>query len=265
MDIAVIGGTGHVGALVVAELAARGDTVRVVSRSAPKADALGGGKVEHRRADLSTGEGLAEALEGADAVVNAVGDPRGRTEILVEGTRRVLAAEARAGVGHHVAISIVGTDRSQIGFHKATAAQERVVIDGPVPWTIVRATQFHTLVDQLFSTTAKARLLPRSSGRVQPIDPAVVARWLADAVHGGPAGRLPDIGGPEVLTLSQLARIWARSAGGFYLPLPIPGVGAAGRALRDGVLTDPAAAVEGPTFAQWLALRTADVRESSLR
>src|SRR5262245_40561386 len=144
MDIAVIGGTGHVGALVVAELAARGDTVRVVSRSAPGPGARGA-NVEHRRADLATGEGLTAALDGADAVVNAVGDPRGRPEILVEGTRRVLEAEAKAGVGHHVAISIVGTDRSQIGFHKATAAQERVLIDGPVPWTIVRATQFHTL------------------------------------------------------------------------------------------------------------------------
>lgn len=264
MKTAVVGGTGHVGSLVVAELAARGDEVRIVSRRAPAR--LPDGDVEHRAVDLAGGAGLVEALDGVETVVNAVGDPRGSVEVLVEGTRRLLAAEAQAGVGHHVAISIVGTDRSQVGFHKATLAQEQVLLDGPVPWSIVRATQFHTLVDQVLGMLASKRLLPRGSGRLQPIDPAVVASWLADAAHGGPAGRLPDIAGPEVLTLSQLAQTWRLRHPGRYLPLPIGRLGSFGRALHDGVLTDPAARVEGPTFAQWLDRTTAPaVTESSVR
>jgi uncharacterized protein YbjT (DUF2867 family) len=264
MITAVVGGTGHVGSFVVAELAARGDTVRILSRGAPAR--LPDGDVEHRAVDLAGGAGLADALDGVEVVVNAVGDPRGRTQVLVEGTRRLLAAEARAGVGHHVAISILGTDRSSFGFHKATLAQEQVVAGGPVPWSVVRATQFHTLVGQAFAFLAGKRLLPSGEGRVQPIDPAVVASWLADAAHGEPAGRLPDIAGPEVLTVSQLAAIWRERHPGRYLPLPTGRLGALGRALRDGVLIDPGAAVEGPTFAQWLDRTSVPVaRAASVR
>jgi uncharacterized protein YbjT (DUF2867 family) len=265
MNAAVVGGTGVVGSRVVAALVARGDAVTVISRSAPAPGAAIPG-VGHRRADLMTGDGLAAALDGVDVVVNAVSDPAGRSEVLVEGTRRLLAAEAQAGVGHHVAISIVGCDASELRYHRVTRAQEQVVVDGPVPWTVLRATQFHTLVDMVLSTLAKKRLLPRGSGLLQPIDPGVVARRLADAAHGEPSGRLPDIAGPEVLTVSQLAQIWrTRTRRGPFIPLPVPGVGAVGRPLRRGVLTAPAAAVEGPTFGEWLAGKTAAVRESSAR
>lgn len=264
MQIAVIGGTGHLGARVAEELAARGHAVRTVSRTAPPAGRLADG-VEHRHADLATGAGLDAALAGAAVVVNAVGDRRGRAEVLVDGTRRLLAAEARAGVEHHVAISIVGADRSRFRYHRATVAQERAVIDGPVPWTILRATQFHTFIDELLAAAAKRRLLPRGRGLLQPIDPGVVASWLADAVDAGPAGRLPDIAGPEVLTVSALADQWRRGRPGRLLPLPVDRLGAAGRALRGGALIDRDAAVGGPTFAQWLERERGDVRQWAVR
>jgi len=257
MTTAVFGGTGDVGGKVVAELAARGEAVAIVSRNPPApgtpAAAALGERVVHRPVDLASGDGLAAALDGVETVVNVVGDARGRAEVLVAGTRRLLEAEAVAGVGHHVAISIVGCDRSQIGYHRTTLEQERAVTNGPVPWSTLRATQFHTLVARVFAVAARARLVPTGTGLLQPIDSAVVARRLADAAQAGPSGRLPDVAGPQVLMLSELAATWRDHAGRRLLPLRLPGVGSVGRALRDGLLCNREAATDGPTFAQWLA------------
>jgi len=273
MKTAVVGGTGELGGNVVAALAAHGGEVVAISRNRPApgtpaalAIEAHGGRVEHRSADIGSGEGLAAALEGVEVVVNAVGDQRGRREVLVEGTRRLLAAEAAAGGGHHVAISIVGCDRSQVGYHRTTLEQERVVCDGPVPWTVLRATQFHSLVARVFAATARVGLVPSGGGILQPIDPAVVAGRLADAALTDPAGRLSDVAGPQVRTMRELAADWRAHAGRRLLPLPLPGVGSFGRALRDGVLCAPNAAVAGPSFAQWLVARDATgVRESVAR
>lgn len=270
MDVAVIGGTGVLGRLVAAQLAARGDAVRLVSRTAPAAGspaaALVAAGAQHRAADLRSGEGLAAALAGVDAVVDASNDARAARQTLVEGGRRLLAAEAAAGVGHHVAISIVGCDRTPLGYYRAKTEQEQVVASGPVAWSLLRATQFHQLVDGLFAGAARAWLLPVSGARVQPIDPAVVAVRLADAAHAGPGGRLPDLGGPRVQTLAELAAAWrAGHAGRRLLRLPLPLPPRLGRALRDGALTTPDGAADGPDFAQWLAGVRDDVRESVQR
>jgi uncharacterized protein YbjT (DUF2867 family) len=254
MRVAVIGGTGGLGALVVAELAARGDAVRAVSRNAPPDGALPAG-AEHARADVVSGEGLAAALDGVEAVLDAANASPRHGRLLVEGTRRLLAAGAEAGVGHHLLISIVGCDRVPNGYYDAKVAQERALAGGAVPWSVLRATQFHTLVDGLFRATARRRVLPRGRMLLQPVDAAVVARRLADALHGGPAGRLPAVAGPQVETLSALARAWRAQRGGALAPLPIPSVGRGFRAMAAGGLTDPRAAAGGPTFAQWLAAR----------
>lgn len=266
MKVAVIGGTGVLGRLVVARLAAGGDEVRVVSRHPPAGGAASlGARVEHHRADVRGGEGLAAALDGVETVVDAVNASRAARAVLVEGGRTLLAAEAAAGVGHHVAISIVGCDRVSIGYYRTKVAQEEVVAAGPIPWTLLRATQFHQLVEGLFAAAGRARLLPRGGVRVQPIDPSVVAARLAAAVHAGPGGRLPDVGGPEVRTLTELAGDWRAHGGRRALPLPLPLPGKLGRALRGGALCDPAAALPGVTFAQWLAREGADVPESVAR
>jgi uncharacterized protein YbjT (DUF2867 family) len=256
MRVAVIGGTGELGALVVAELAARGDEVRAVSRTAPAAGTLPDGAA-HARADLASGDGLAGALAGVEVVVEAANDRRRAREVLVEGTRRLLDAEAAAGVRHHVAISIVGCDRVPHPYYQAKVAQEAALAQSPVPWTLLRATQFHALVAGAFASAARARVLPKARVPLQPIDAAVVARRLAALAHAAPAGRVADVAGPQVESLDALAQQWRAHAGRRLLPLRIPprALGKGGREMAEGKLTDPAAAADGPTFAQWLAAR----------
>jgi uncharacterized protein YbjT (DUF2867 family) len=253
MRIAVVGGTGTLGALVVAELAARGDEVRIVSRRAPAAPPAAG--VTHRRADLASGEDLAEAVAGVETVVDAANELRRARAVLVGGTRRLLAAEAAAGVGHHVAVSIVGCDRVPLAYYGAKVAQEEAVTTGPVPWSVLRATQFHQLLDAIFRATARFRVVPSGNARLQPIDPRVVASGVADAVHAGPAGRLPNLAGPHVEALSELADAWRARRGRRVVSLHVPTVGRAARRMRAGELCDPGAAAGGLTFAQWLAAR----------
>lgn len=255
MKVAVIGGTGVLGRLVVAELVERGDEVLALSRSRPAAELPGG--ASHRRVDLVGGEGLDTGLAGVEAVVDASNAPpaprRRARQVLVEGSERLLRAEAEAGVRHHVTISIVGCDRVPMAYYGAKVAQEQAVESGPVPWSLLRATQFHTLLDWAFASAARFRVLPTGTARVQPIDPAAVAVRLADVTHGGPAGRLPSLAGPEVKTLSELARTWRQAKGGSLLPVRIPMIGRRGRALRAGGLCEPDAAATGTrTFEDWL-------------
>jgi uncharacterized protein YbjT (DUF2867 family) len=254
--VAVVGGTGVLGRLVVGRLVARGDDVVILSRSPGAALPEG---VAHRRVDLESGGGLAAGLDGVEVVVdasNAPPMPRDRAQkVLVEGSKRLLRVEAEAGVRHHVAVSIVGCDRVPMAYYGAKVAQEEVVAAGSVPWSLMRATQFHTLLDWAFAGAARFGVVPTGRARVQPIDPAIVASRLADAVHADPGGRLPDIAGPEAQTLGELARAWRRARGRRSLPLRIPTVGRAGGALRDGGLCEPEAATAGPTFERWLAGR----------
>jgi uncharacterized protein YbjT (DUF2867 family) len=251
LKVAVVGGTGGLGSLVVAELAARGDEVVALSRS-PRSAALPSG-ASHRRADLATGEGLGEGLDGVEVVVDASNALREAREVLVEGSKRLLGAEAEAGARHHVAVSIVGCDRVPMPYYRAKVAQEKAVESGGVPWSLLRATQFHSLLDWAFGRVARFRVLPTGAARIQPIDPAAAAARLADAAHAEPSGRLPDLAGPEVLTLTELAKTWRRARGRHLLPVRIPMVGRVGRAVGDGALCDPAAAVESSSFAEWLA------------
>jgi len=142
MKTAIIGGTGTLGSLVLAELTQRGHDVRALSRSAPE-----------YRVDLATGEGLEAALAGCDVVVDASNNSsRHAADILVGGSRRLLAAEQAAGVKHHVCVSIVGCEQVPMGYFTAKAEQEQVVEQGPVPWSIVRATQFHEYVLAMLTT-----------------------------------------------------------------------------------------------------------------
>jgi uncharacterized protein YbjT (DUF2867 family) len=250
MKVAVIGGTGVLGKLLVADLAARGDEVRALSRTAPPTLPEG---ATHHRVDLTNGEGLAGALAGVEVVVDASNsNPRKAGPVLVDGTERLLAAGAQAGVRHHIGISIVGCDRVPTSYYKVKVEQEEAIAAGDVPWSLLRATQFHSLLAWALSQAGRARLMPTGNARLQPIEPAVVAARLADVVHTEPAGRLEDIAGPEVLTLSELARRWRRADARWMLPLPIPMIGKVGRPLREGALCNPDAAAGGATFEQWL-------------
>jgi uncharacterized protein YbjT (DUF2867 family) len=129
MNIAVIGGTGTLGHHVVEQARSRGHEARSLSRSSADFPV-----------DLTTGAGLEAALAGVEVVVDASNAQKGAQEVLVEGSRRLLAAERDAGVRHHVLISIVGIEQTPARYYATKVAQERVVSDGPVPWTIVRGT-----------------------------------------------------------------------------------------------------------------------------
>jgi uncharacterized protein YbjT (DUF2867 family) len=246
--VAVVGGTGTLGALTVGELLTKGASVRVLTRGASGVPT----GAEHRRVDLTTGEGLDGALAGVDAVIDAANSTKGAEETLVAGTRRLLEAGAAAGVGHHLAISIVGIDRVPLSYYRVKLAQEEAIEAGPLPWSILRATQFPQLLDSALAGAARFGVRPTGGAKLQPVDPRVVAARLADAALAAPAGRLPDIAGPRVQTLGDLSRLWASARGKHRIPLRVPAIGKVGKALAAGGLCDPGAAVPGPTFEEWL-------------
>jgi uncharacterized protein YbjT (DUF2867 family) len=250
MRIAVAGGTGTIGRRIAAALRGQDHEVRTCSRHSPE-----------YRIDLTTGAGLDAALEGCEVVIDASNGPpvppsRSR-QVLVEGSLRLLAAERRAGVRHHVCVSIVGIDDIPLGYYRVKVEQERVVEAGEVPWTIVRATQFHDLLGGLFAALAHAYLTPVAEVRIQPVDVEeagdAVARFAVGV--GGPQFKRVNVAGPEVQDLGSLARMWRDATGAHTLDVPIPLslMGGLGRALRDGRLTCAAPDVRGTrTFADWL-------------
>jgi uncharacterized protein YbjT (DUF2867 family) len=248
MTVAVVGGTGTLGSLVVADLLGRGERVAVLSRRAERVPA----GAEHRRVDLTSAAGLDLALDGVSAVVDAANSQKGAKDTLVVGTTRLLEAGARAGVANHVTVSIVGCDRLAISYYKVKVEQERALEAGDVPWTLLRATQFHQLVDSAFAAAACFGVRPTGTAKVQPIDPALVAARLAEAALSTPAGRLPDIGGPRVQTLTELSGAWAAARGKHRLHLRVPAWGKIGKSLAAGAICDERAAAPGEDFEEWL-------------
>ena len=249
MQVAVVGGTGTLGAPLVTELIARGEEVRVLSRGTSAAPPAG---ATHRRVDLVSGEGLTEALKGADVVVDAANAQKQPGKVLVEGTKRLLEAGSEAGVRHHVAISIVGCDKVPLSYYKLKTEQEEIVASAPVPSSLLRATQFHPFLAGLFAAAAKTRLRITGAAQLQPIDVGVVARRLADAVQADPGGRLPDLAGPEVRELGELSHAWQCIDGRRLIPMRIPSFGKLGSALSGGALCNRGATTPGPSFEEWL-------------
>ena len=244
MKIAVAGGTGVVGRHVVREAEARGHEVLVLTRSTG--------------ADLMTGVGLADRLAGVEAVVDVVStreqSRRKAEEFFGTVTRNLLGAEADAGVGHHVVLSIIGIDLVPSGYYQGKLLQERLTEGGAVPWTILRASQFHEFAQQAlgFATLGPFSMVPRMT--TQPVAAREVAAALVDLVERGPQGRVADLAGPEVHELVDLARRVNATKGlgrrvvGVRLP------GAWGRGMRSGDLTPRADGPRGTlTFEDWLA------------
>lgn len=250
MKVAVVGGTGTLGKPLVAALAAHGDEVRALSRRAPKRLPK---SASHHCIDLTVGEGLTEALAGIEVVIHAAdSNPRNAAPVLVEGSKRLLRAGAQAGVRHHVGISIVGCDQVPIPYYKVKVEQERTIAAGDLPWSLLRATQFHDLLAWAFGRAGRFGLIPTGRARLQPVEVTVVAERLVELIHSPPAGRVADIAGPRVETLTELAHAW-RQAGHRGLPLRIPSLGRIGRPVREGALCDPRAAGGSATFEEWLA------------
>jgi uncharacterized protein YbjT (DUF2867 family) len=243
MRIAIVGGTGTLGRHVAAELAERGHEIRVLSRSG------------EYRVDLTTGDGLARALDGCAAVVDASNNSSAKRarQVLVAGSQRLLAAGEAAGVDHHVCVSIVGCDQVPMGYYRVKVDQEHIVETGQVPWSIVQATQFHELVASALAAAGKFGLVPVPSAQLQTIAAAEVATAVADVAEGSPRKGRVRVAGPEITTARELARAWRRVTGRRALLVPVAVPGKLGRALRDGGLTAPQSELRGTvTFAEWL-------------
>ncbi|MEV4429296.1 NAD(P)H-binding protein [Streptomyces sp. NPDC049602] len=257
--VLVTGGTGHLGRDVVARLKPS-HRVRVLARSpGPDPD------VEWFRGDLATGEGIAAAVSGADVVVHAATlSPAARRgfllpadfwrsppEVDVDGTRRLLDAAARAEVVHFAYVSIVGVDRARIPYMRVKHTAEELVRTGPVPWSILRATQFHWLTDRMLGKAARLPVLALPTDlQTQPVDSQDFADHLAERVAEGPGGRCMDFGGPQVLTLGDVIASWQRIRGRQRRLLRLPVPSAVERAARD--LTCPDGKRGTTTWADWL-------------
>jgi uncharacterized protein YbjT (DUF2867 family) len=249
MRIAIVGGAGTLGRHVTAELAGRGHDVRVLSRSS-----------QDHPVDLISGQGLIAALDGCEAVVDAsnASAPKRAAQVLVQGSGRLLAAEQQAGVRHHVCISIVGCERVPMGYYRVKVDQEHVVDQGPVPWSIVRATQFHELAAAALAAASRWHVLPLPDMRLQTVAAAQVAEVVADVASGEPGRGRIQVTGPQVTTAAALARTWKRLTGRRAISVPVPVPGKLGRALRTGGLIAEHADVLGTlTFADWLAMQIA--------
>jgi uncharacterized protein YbjT (DUF2867 family) len=241
MVIGVLGGTGTAGREVTAELRRRGHEAIVLSRGAPPAG-------PHRRVDV-TGEGLDEAMAGLDAVVDVVS---GTADVLVDGVARALRAARAAGVGHWVSLSVVGAGAIPFAYHRAMGGREDVVRAGEVPWSILRATQFHTLLGVVFSAATRRGVLPLLRVPIQPVDVGEVAVALADQVEAAPKGAVAELAGPRVERLDELALAWARAHEVRRLRVRIPALGRALRIVRAGALTSSTAPRGTVGFADWL-------------
>ncbi|MEU7854435.1 NAD(P)H-binding protein [Nonomuraea sp. NPDC049141] len=243
MRIAVAGATGNIGSLTVAALDREGHDVIPISRS------LG--------VDLVTGDGLDDTLTGVEALIDVTNGPAADRDETVAyftaTTRNLLAAEERAGVRHHVLLSIVGIDQIEGNAHYAgKREQERLVAAGPVPWTIVPATQFHDFAAMVASWTEQDGVATIAPLLVQPIAPADVADVLAEITVGAPRGRYVDVAGPEPQDLVDMARR-TNQARGLEVKLVPTWSGLFGPSMAGNILLPGDGARIAPTtFDEWL-------------
>ncbi len=202
--------------------------------------------------DLATGSGLAAALHGVGTVIHCATDPRSAGADL-RAAEQLLAA-ARDERPHLVYISIVGIDRIPLRYYQDKLAVERLVEGAGLPWTILRTTQFHDLVRTLLRPLVRLPVVPVPAGiRVQPIDVDEVAARLLDLAAAGPAGRAPDLGGPQVRDAADLARAYLRHLGRRRPVVPVPVPGPIARGYRDGANLVPDNRSGGRTWEEFLA------------
>ncbi|WP_274564727.1 SDR family oxidoreductase [Streptomyces spiramyceticus] len=260
MDTVLItGGTGHLGRDVVAALKSR-YRVRVLARSRGQDP-----DVEWIKGDLATGAGVQDSVSGAQIVIHAATlSPAARRGYLlpsdfwrsppqvdVDGTSRLLEEARKAGVAHFAYISIVGVDRSRIPYMLVKRAAEELVRAGGVPWSVLRATQFHWLADRMLGKASRMPLLAVPGALVtHPVDSRDFAAYVADRVQDGPGGDCEEFGGPEVLELRDLVRQWQQARRRRFRVLNAPAPARLQRAARD--MTAPNGRLGETTWSDWL-------------
>ena len=197
MHILITGGTGHLGREFAQNALANGHRVRIASRKPRPAGAPEG--LDWATLDLGSGEGVDDALRGIDAVVHAASDPRPSSKVDVEGTRRLAALSRDHGVKHLLYVSIVGIDRIPFPYYKRKLEAERIVAESGVPYSILRAAQFHYFIDLLLGAAARTPLfMPMPSGfHVQSIDTGDVAARMGEVLAAGPGASSRTSPGPS--------------------------------------------------------------------
>jgi uncharacterized protein YbjT (DUF2867 family) len=204
MKIVVIGGTGLIGSKTVALLRQGGNEVTAAS--------------PNTGVDTITGDGLKEALAGAQVVIDLANAPSFEDSAVLEffetSGRNLLAAEAAAGVRHHVALSIVGTDRApDNGYFRAKVAQEKLIVASGIPYTIIRATQFMEFLGAIAASSVDGNTVRLSPGLFQPIAADDVAAFVADVAVAAPTGGIVEIAGPERAPFNEIVARYLKAVG----------------------------------------------------
>jgi uncharacterized protein YbjT (DUF2867 family) len=255
--ILVTGGTGTLGRHVVRRLRGAGCDVRVLSRRGHEAK----DGIEFLTGDLSTGDGIEPAVDGVAAIVHCAGGPRGDADM----TRNLVReASSQTRPPHLVYISVVGADlipvvsrvdHAMFGYFESKRGAERVVAGSGLPWTTLRATQFHDLILAVARQLAKLPVVPVPAGfRVQPVEADEVAARLVEFTLGEPVGQAPDMGGPRVYGAADLFGGYLRASKRRRRPIvPLWLPGKAARVFRDGANLAPEAAVGHRTWEEFLA------------
>lgn len=243
----IIGSTGLIGSQLVQNLAAAGHSIVEVSQST--------------RADVLTGEGLDEALAGADVVIDVVNSatPEDSSEGFFKQTSANLStAAARAGVGHYVVLSIVGADRLApvAGYMRGKVAQEAAAAASGVPWTVVRSTQFHELTEGITESLIVDDIVRVPAASIQTIASAELASLLADIALGTPRNEIHEIGGPQRVSFADMTRTVLDHQGRDLEIVEDPTVGYFGLPIEPTTLVPHETAPRGLTpLADWLARR----------
>lgn len=239
--ILITGGTGTLGRVVARRLLDSGACVRILSRGRRPAG-VETGQAEYVVGDVKTGEGVAEAMADVDAVV-----------VCVDPAQRVVEAALLAERPHLVYISIVGVDRIPLGYYRRKLADEELISASGLPWTVLRATQFHDLVAVMLRGLAAPPVMIVPAGfSFQPIDVRDVTVQLAALALAGAAGRVPDMAGPEVLPVDDLARRYLAAMGKRRPIVPLTLPGRVARGFRAGGNLAPDRAVGTIPFDRYL-------------
>jgi uncharacterized protein YbjT (DUF2867 family) len=256
--ILVTGGTGTLGHHVVRRLRHAGRDVRVLTRRTGLREENG---LRFVTADLLSGAGVGAAVDGVATIIHCAGSNKG-DEVA---TKNLVHAAARAGRPHLVCISVVGAERIPIagpidrmlfGYFEMKRKTEEVVSGSPLPWTTIRATQFHDLLFMVVEKLANLPIVPVPSGvAFQPVEADEVAARMVELSLGSPSGLVPDIAGPRAHTAAELVRAYLRSTHRRRLVLPVWLPGKAARAVRAGAILAPARSVGRRTWQEFLMER----------
>jgi len=244
MKIVIIGGTGLIGSLLVKKLQAHGHEAVA---AAPNTGV-----------NTLTGEGLAEVLQGAAVVVDVSNSPSFEDAAVLHffetSTRNLLAAEAEAGVRHHVALSVVGTDRlSESGYFRAKIAQEKLIRESSIPYTIVHATQFFEFVKSIAAAATEGNTVRLAPVLIQPMAAEDVASALCRIVEGSPVNGIVEVAGPQQFRLDELIRRGLSARNDSREVIGDPGARYFGAALQERTLVPGAGATLAETrFDDWL-------------